>query len=160
MNFTPSFIKTKGRVGNPIEDVRYAPVTAFMTVDLITFYENQSILEAINCILHKKISGAPVLNEQGELTGIISEKDCLRVLIDDGYYNTPLNDRLVKEYMSHEVYTLSMHTDIIGAAKAFINSSFRRYPVVDDNNRLVGQVSRKDILKAAGKLHSTTWSCY
>lgn len=160
MNFTPSFIKTKGKVGNPIDDVRYAPITAFMTVDLVIFQEDQSILEAINCLLKKKISGAPVVNEQGDLVGIISEKDCLRVLIDDGYYNNPLNHRKVKEYMSQDVYTVSIHTDIISAAKGFINSNFRRYPVVDDSGKLVGQISRKDVLQAATNLHSTTWSAH
>ena len=160
MNFTPSFIKTKGRNGNPIDDVRYAPITAFMTVDLVVFTEEQNIQEAINCMLKKKISGAPVVNNQGELIGIISEKDCLRVLIDDGYYNNPLNDKQVKDYMSTDVFTVSIHTDIISAAKAFINSNFRRYPVIDDNGKLVGQISRKDVLKAASKLHSTTWAMH
>lgn len=157
MNFTPSFIKTKEKAGNPIDDVRYAPITSYMTTELITFTEDQMIHEAITVMLKHKISGAPVLNEQGELTGIISEKDCLKVLIDEAYYNNPLNHRQVKDYMTENVKTLSVNTNIVDAARNFINSSFRRFPVVDDNGRLAGQISRKDILKAARRLHSTTW---
>lgn len=157
MNFTPSFIKTKEKVGNPIDDVRYAPITSYMTTELVTFFEDQMIHEAITVMLKHKISGAPVLNESGELTGIISEKDCLKVLIDEAYYNNPLNHRQVKDYMTSNVKTLSVHSNIVDAARNFIRSSFRRFPVVDDNGRLVGQISRKDILKAARRLHSTTW---
>lgn len=158
MNFTPSFIKTKERkVGNPIQDVRFEPITRYMITELITFNQDQPIHEAINGMLRHKISGAPVLNEQGELVGIISEKDCLRVLIDEAYHNNPLNDRFVKDYMSREVVTIPVQTDIINVAKAFVNSHFRRYPVVDNEGKLVGQISRKDILKATRKLHSSTW---
>ena len=157
MNFTPSFIKTKEKVGNPIDDVRYAPITSYMTTDLITFFEDQKIHEAITVMLKYKISGAPVLNDQNDLVGIISEKDCLKVLIDEAYYNNPLNHRTVKHYMTEDVKTLSVHTNIVDAARNFINSSFRRFPIIDNNGRLVGQISRKDILKAARRLHSTTW---
>lgn len=157
MNFTPSFIKTKEKVGNPIDDVRYAPITRYMKYELVTFKEHQKIHEAITIMLKHKISGAPVLNDQNELVGIISEKDCLKVLIDEAYYNNPLNDRTVEDYMTTNVQTLSVHTNIVDAARSFINSSFRRYPIVDNNGKLVGQISRKDILKAARRLHSTTW---
>ena len=157
MNFTPVFIKTKERAGNPIEDVRYAPVSRYMVADVITFNENQPIHEVINGMLRHKISGGPVVNNQNELVGIISEKDCLKVLIDEAYYNNPCNDRLVKDYMSTEVITVDADTDLIKVAKSFINSSFRRYPVVNRQGRLIGQISRDDVLKAAGKIHSTTW---
>lgn len=157
MNFTPSFIKTKDKIGDPITDVRYAPVIRYMCADCFTFQEDQKINEVINIMVNNKITGAPVVNEQGELVGVISEKDCLRVLIDDGYYNNPLNDRMVKDYMSTDVQTVKLDTDLINVAKKFMDSNFRRYPVVDNDGRLVGQISRKDVLKAARKLHSTTW---
>lgn len=157
MNFTPSFIKTKEKAGDPITDVRYAPVIRYMCADCFTFQEDQKINEVINIMISNKISGAPVVNENGELVGMISEKDCLKVLIDDGYYNNTLNDRTVKDYMSPNVETVPLDTDIINIAKRFMNSNFRRYPVVDSEGKLVGQISRKDVLKAARKLHSTTW---
>ena len=157
MNFTPVFIKTKEKIGNPIEDVRYEPVSRYMVSDLITFQENQPIHEVINSMLRNKISGGPVINAQGNLVGIISEKDCLKVLIDEAYYNNPSTDRFVKDYMSTDVHTVEASCDLMQVAKAFINSSFRRYPVVNEEGKLIGQISRKDVLKAAGKIHSTTW---
>lgn len=157
MNFTPSFIKTREKAGNPIEDVRYGPASEYMVCDLITFREEQPIHEVINTLLERKISGAPVVNRKGDLVGIISEKDCLRVLLDDAYYNNPLFDRKVKDYMNESVITVEADTDIICVAKAFIESNFRRYPVVDRSGKLVGQISRRDVLKASLKLHSSTW---
>lgn len=157
MNFTPVFIKTKEKNGNPIQDTQYAPVSLYMVPDVITFNENQPIHEVIDGMLHHKISGGPVVNNLNELVGIISEKDCLKVLIDEAYYNNPCHDRKVKDYMSLDVITVQEETDLIQVAKSFINSSFRRYPVINQQGKLVGQISRNDVLKAVGKIHSTTW---
>jgi CBS domain-containing protein len=157
MNFTPSFIKTKENSGNPVVDVRYKPISEYMVRDVHTFHQDMSINEAIGVMLHKKISGAPVVDKENCLVGMLSEKDCLRVLLDEGYYNNHLNNLTVGDYMTANVYTLTAQTDILTAAKAFIQSPFRNYPVVDDAGRLIGQLSRKDLLKATQKLHTTTW---
>lgn len=157
MNFTPSFTKTKEKIGDPVHDVRYTLISEFMVRDLITFRKNTPINEAISIMLQRKISGAPVVDAKGVLVGMLSEKDCLRVLLDEGYYNCPQCDYTVADYMTTEVYTLRPTTDILTAAKKFINSNFRRFPVVDHQGLLMGQISRKDVLKAAQKMQTTTW---
>lgn len=157
MNFTPSFIKTKQNSGDPVVDVRYKPISQYMVREVITFQQNTPISEAIGVMLQKKISGAPVVDEDSCLVGMLSEKDCLRVILDEAYYNNHLNDLTVGDYMTANVYTLKADTDILTAAKAFIQSPFRRYPVVDEAGRLIGQISRKDLLHATQKLHTTTW---
>jgi len=53
----------------------------------------------------------------------------------------------VKDYMSPNVTTIDADTSILELAQRFIDSPFRRYPVLR-NNRLVGQVSRRDVLRA------------
>lgn len=157
MNFTPSFIKTKQNSGDPVVDVRYMPISEYMIREVITFHEDMRISEAIGVMLNKKISGAPVVDKDQCLVGMLSEKDCLRVILDEAYYNNHLNDLRVGDYMTANVYTLKADTDILTAAKAFIQSPYRRYPVVDEAGRLIGQLSRKDLLKATQKLHTTTW---
>lgn len=157
MNFTPSFIKTKEKLGDPIQDVRYLPISHFMVREVITFVKNMPINEAIDVMLQRKISGAPVVDYDGKVVGILSEKDCLRVLLDDGYYNCPQCDHTVADYMSTQVQTLYPGTDLMTATRAFINVPYKRFPVVDRQGKLVGQVSRKDILKAMQRLHVTTW---
>ncbi len=132
-------------------------VANYMSVDLVTFRPDQDINEAIAAMLDRKISGAPVLNEVGELVGIISEKDCLKVIIDDAYHNQPHTKNKVEDYMSYDVETVSIESSVVDVANKFINQMYRRFPVVDSNGKVMGQVSRRDILKAAQKIKMTTW---
>jgi CBS domain-containing protein len=150
MNFTPNM---KSREQLQAELPRYESVLNYMVPlkSLITFKPGQDINEVIDIIIEKKISGGPVLDENQTLVGIISEKDCLRILVDQAYYSSPVNSPRVSDYMTAEVKTLSHDTNIVGAATEFINTSYRRLPIVN-NGVLLGQVSRRDILRAARKL--------
>jgi CBS domain-containing protein len=122
---------------------------------IITFAPDQPIQEVISIIVDKKIAGAPVLDDEHHLVGIISEKDCLRIIVDQAYYNLPAETRKVSDYMTPKVRTLSPKTSLVAAAMEFLNSPIRRFPIVE-NGMLIGQVSRRHILKAAQNLKSTT----
>ncbi len=128
----------------------YGPVTDYMTKTLITFKPETDIMEAILTIVEKQISGAPVVNDAGDLVGIISEKDCLRVLVGPDYHETPSYSGTVKDFMSAKVKTLTSDQSVLDAAYAFMNSNFRRFPVME-KGKLVGQVSRRDILRAVNE---------
>jgi CBS domain-containing protein len=116
--------------------------------NIITFKPDQPIQDVISIIIKKRISGAPVLDDQHHMVGMISEKDCLRLIVDQAYYNMPAETRKVSDYMTAKVQTLSPKTNIVEAAIEFLNSPIRRFPVVEDG-MLIGQVSRRHILKAA-----------
>jgi CBS domain-containing protein len=137
---------------------RYKSVTDFMVPVnlLISFRADQPIREVIDTIIEEGISGGPVLDEGKKLIGIISEKDCLRLMVDEAYHNLPASTRKVSDYMTRQVQTLAPSSDVVEAANAFLNSPVRRLPIVD-NGKLVGQVSRRDILKAAQELARTSW---
>ena len=124
--------------------------------DLITFHPDQDINEVIDIIISKKIFGAPVLDESGRLVGIISEKDCLRIVVDQAYHNLPLSAPKVSDYMTKQVKTLSLSSDVVEAATAFLNSPIRRMPIVD-HGVLIGQISRRDVLRAAKNIKPTQW---
>ena len=98
-----------------------------------------------------------MLDESGKLVGIISEKDCLRTIVDQAYYNLPLNAPKVADYMTKQVKTLSISSDVVEAATAFLNTPVRRLPVVDDHDALIGQISRRDVLRAAKNISPTQW---
>jgi len=119
-------------------------VADIMATDLITVSPGMNIHEAIRILLDKKISGAPVVDADGNLVGMLSKKDCLRIVFSSQYHD----DRggPVRDFMSVPVETLDAELDLVSAAQAFLTSHFRRFPVVRDG-RLVGQVSRYDILK-------------
>ena len=132
-------------------------VANYMTTELVTFRPNQDINEAIGAMLERKISGAPVLDDSGTLVGILSEKDCLKVLIDDAYHNQFHTENKVSDYMSSDVETVSIESSVVDVANMFNNRRFRRFPVVDAEGKIKGQISRRDILKAAQKLKMNTW---
>jgi CBS domain-containing protein len=152
MNFKPTF-ETK----NPLV-AEYEPILKYMVPlnNMITFGPNQPIQEVIAKIIETKISGAPVVDENRHMVGIISEKDCLRVIVDQAYHNLPAESRKVSDYMTVKVQTLSPKTNVVEAAIEFLNSPVRRFPVVE-NGTLIGQVSRRDILRAAQNIKATTW---
>lgn len=122
-------------------------VKDYMTTNLVTFHPDQSIEEVVNELVYRNISGGPVVNDQNELVGIISEGDCLKELVRVKYSNQPHLSGLVKDQMNTEVETLSANTLILDAALAFLDKKIRRFPVLE-NGKLVGQISQRDVMKA------------
>lgn len=152
MNFKPEFEKKNPHEANfELIDKYMVPLS-----HMITFKPEQNIQEAIAIILYKKISGAPVVDEQRHLVGNLSEKDCLRIIIDQTIHNLPVEDKKVSDYMSTKVFTFSPKTNVVEAAIEFLNSPIRRYAVVEKGT-LIGEISRREILRAAQNIKSTTW---
>ena len=115
-----------------------------MVSKLITFTPDTLIGFAINSLIINKISGAPVIDRNGKLVGILSEKDCLQTLLESSYYNYLSGH--VKDYMSKNLTTIDINDNITEVAQKFIDLRFRRFPVLE-NGKLVGQISRRDVLK-------------
>jgi len=130
-----------------------ALVRDHMAGRLVTFKPEMDVLDAIHELLHNRIAGAPVVNDRGELIGMLSELDCLKVGLNAGYYGDQGGP--VADYMTPDVETVDADTNIIDLAQRFLDTSFRRFPVVKDN-RLVGQISRRDVLRALSKLAVST----
>lgn len=121
-----------------------------MATELITFTPDTLIGTAIQSFLNNKISGAPVVDNSGNLVGILSEKDCLGTLLESSYYNNPSG--YVKDYMSVKITSISLYDSLSEVAQKFLDLRFRRFPVLD-NGKLVGQISRRDVLKAVSNLN-------
>ncbi len=77
---------------------------------------------------------------------MLSEADLMQVIIQDSYYDESVG--IVGDYMKSPVDTVDPEMDIYALAEKFIKERRRRYPVVL-NGRVVGQVSRRDVLRAA-----------
>jgi len=123
-------------------------VEKYMTRDLITFKKDTNINVAIKALLDNRISGAPVLNDNGQVVGLIDDKDCLNVLFGNVYNRLPVTTDTVSDYMSNVMKTISVHQSILDVASVFVSSPYKRLLVMDDGNKLVGQISRRDILRA------------
>jgi|TARA_B110000967_G_scaffold208355_1_gene260252 CBS domain-containing protein len=132
-------------------------VSDYMTTNLITFKADDSLDHVINLLIKYKISGGPVVNETNELIGIISETDCIKHISESKYYNMPSDtNNTVGKYMVSDVDTIDKNMNIFDAAFKFISSHRRRFPVIE-NGKLIGQLSQKDVLKAAIKVKGNTW---
>ena len=126
--------------------MRSLKVKDYMATKLVTFAPDLNVVEAMNQILNSGITAAPVVDESGSLVGILSEVDLMPVVIQDSYYDEPLG--IVSDYMKTPVDPVDPNLDIYTLAERFIHEHQRRYPVVDAG-KLVGQVSRRDVLRAA-----------
>lgn len=126
--------------------LRSVLVKDYMSANLLTFTPETDVREAIAGLLEYGVSGAPVVDRLGNIVGFLSEKDCLKVALNAAY-NQELGGP-VSEFMSRNVVTIDTETSILDVARRFLESPYKRYPVVDENNRLVGQISRSDVLKA------------
>ena len=121
-------------------------VKEYMTSRLVTFREDTNVVDAMDAMLKHKISGAPVMDADGMLVGILSEVDLMQVIVQDSYYDEGVG--IVADYMRTNVDTVDPDMDIYTLAEKFIKEHRRRYPVLN-NGKLVGQISRRDVLRAA-----------
>ena len=133
-----------------------ATVADYMTTRLITFHPEQTMDQVISMLIEKNISGGPVIDDDNNLVGIISEGDCLKEVVRGKYNNTPNLSGKVHERMASNVKTISPETNIFEAAQMFLSFRLRRFPVVRDG-KLLGQISQKDVMRAVQNLHETTW---
>ena len=124
---------------------RLPVVREYMARKLLTLKSDTEILDAVAFLLKHKISGAPVVDNDKHLVGVISEKDCLNLLAKGVSANVPHGS--IAEFMTTEVETMSPDMDLYYAAGLFLKRHYRRFPVVEDGV-LVGQISRRDILRA------------
>lgn len=124
-------------------------VQDYMTRTVVTFKPGMDVLDAVFQLVNQRISGAPVVDDEGNLLGMLSELDCMKVALNAGYHGTWGGP--VSEFMSHDVQTVNGRMSIVDLAQVFVDTGFRRFPVVQDT-RLIGQISRRDVLRALQQL--------
>ena len=131
-------------------------VSDYMTRDLITFRKDQTIYEVMELLTKHRISGGCVVDDKKKLIGIISEGDCMKHISDSQYYNLPIEDNTIEKRMTCNVETINEDMNVLDAAKIFIEKKYRRFPIVRDG-KLIGQISQRDVLRAALSLRGQNW---
>ncbi len=124
-------------------------VRDYMSSKLITFTPEMEVMRAVNTLVQHGIAGAPVINKEGGLVGMFSERDCLSVALvasQDSCIAGP-----VGQFMSTKVVTVDPEMNLLQLASMFVNTSYRRYPVVEDG-KLIGQISRSDVMRAINSM--------
>jgi len=121
--------------------------------------------EAAKIFLENKISAAPVVNNEGKLHGILSEKDIFRAMLPDNkaFIDAPTKyldfddlgetarragDKLVKEVMAYRLITAKVDTPVLKIGAQMVSSGIHQVPVVDEENKVIGMIKRGDIYRA------------
>jgi tRNA nucleotidyltransferase (CCA-adding enzyme) len=117
-------------------------VKDIMTRSVFTLTPDLSVREAAAALTEKGIHGAPVLNEAGDLVGVLSLRDAEKAALNN-LLHAPTTG-----FMSHKVTTIGPEAPLITAKKLISSRDIGRLPVMEDG-RLVGIISRADILKMA-----------
>lgn len=124
-------------------------VRDYMSKDHLAFTPEMDVLKAIHQLLAHHLSGAPVLGPDGTLVGFFSERDALKAALNASYYEQPGGP--VSQFMSTDARSLDANSSMADAIEVFLNHHYHCYPVVNAG-RVVGQLSRRDALKALEKL--------
>ena len=111
----------------------------------LTLTQEIDVGSAMHSMLRAKLAGAPVLDADGRLCGMLTEKDCLRALVRQAVEGAPRAS--IRDYMTTPVEVVTPETQLLDIVQIFLTHPFRKLPVVDDERRVVGQVSRRDILR-------------
>jgi CBS domain-containing protein len=112
-----------------------------MTADVISVKKDTPIDDAVDLLVENNVTGLPVVDDDMNLVGVISEKDMLSLLSEP-----ESSAGKVEDYMTKDVVSFEQDEDMIAICECLVNNNFRRVPIVD-NGRLVGIVSRRDIIK-------------
>lgn len=128
----------------------FPKISEYMDTTVPTLSPDTRIIEAVDFLLHHRVTGAPVVDSSGNLVGIITETDLLKLLVE-GVEGEPPTEATVAEFMTADVITVPPEVDIYYLAGMFLTNNFRRLPVVD-GGKIVGAITRYDLLRVVRKL--------
>lgn len=117
----------------------------FMTRKPLAFAPDMDLLDAARMLLDRRASGAPVVDALGNLVGMLTERDYLNAVLSATYHHDTGGS--VGDYMTRDVQAVDAEESLMDVATRFVEHRYRSYPVVE-KNRLVGMVSRHDVLRA------------
>lgn len=125
-------------------------VEEFMDKKFVTLHADWDVYKAIDIFLDKAITSAVVVDGNDRVVGILSEKDCLKLLTKGSYYQLPGGK--VADFMTRDVFCSPPYTDIFKVADIFMTHNFRRLIITDEDNRVIGQITRRDMLRIIKQL--------
>lgn len=119
------------------------PVRHIMTREVFSVHTSAKISDAIDMMVKNKVGGLPVVDEEGRVWAIITERDIVTI------FSGMISGAKVSDLMSKKVVTATPETSILEAEKRMIRRGFRRLPILS-KGKLVGIVTVMDILRFFG----------
>ena len=143
-------------------------VSQIMTKDVKSLALEMNAKEALDILFKMRISGLPVMDEQGKLVGVFTEKDILKSILPTYlenvgkfiYAENPkgikskvagLAKIKIKDIMRKDVVTVNEDTTLCEVARVMLTQKIRRMPVLNKEGKVSGIVAREDVVKALTK---------
>ena len=120
-----------------------------MTDRVITAKANMLITDVIKLLLRWHISGIPIVNDNGKLIGIVTEHDVVNFALSGHAARST-----AAEVMTTQLETLSPNTLVAEVINYFASRRIRRVPVVDEERKVIGIISRRDIVREMDRIYS------
>lgn len=121
----------------------------YMNKHPVTFTADMTVELAADRLTISNQTGGPVVDEQNKVIGFLSEQDCLALMLKSTYHDQQVAH--VRDIMQTEVLSVKAYDGIIDLAQTMLKLKPKLYPVVDDNNQLLGIISRSHVLAAIDK---------
>ncbi|MHC4622269.1 MAG: CBS domain-containing protein [Planctomycetota bacterium] len=114
-----------------------------MTTDVIVVKQDTPILEAVELLVKSEITGVPVVDNDMTLAGVFTEKDALRLF----YTHPDERSKTVGDFMTRPAVSYAENDSLQTICDFMMVNYFRRVPVVSKNGRVVGIISRPDLIR-------------
>ena len=112
-----------------------------MSKKVMTLKPDLRVVDVIKLLAEHKVTGAPVVSDDMNLLGMVTEKDILMMLL----YDKNIKNKTVADLMTKEVIFFTEEDDLMEIFKILVENNFRRVPILS-NGKLTGIVSRRDII--------------
>ena len=132
--------------------LRSVEMKDYMLSNPVKMKGDDNIYDAIHELLVYKVSGLCVVDDNDHLIGVLSELDCLKAVLGSVYNESPVGS--IKEFMSTDVISVKLHDNIVDVATDMLKHKHRRRPVIQDDGRLIGQVTCRQLLRAVKEFAS------
>jgi len=119
----------------------------YMSRNVVKLRPETEILRAVHDLIDGRVSGAPVVDNRDTVVGMLTERDCMKVVMNAAYHQE--HGGLVRAFMASNIEVKEPDMSIVDAAKQFYEKTYLRYPVVE-NGLLIGVLSRSDVIRAMG----------
>jgi len=168
LDITPSDLKEiyKFAYRHALERItRSVKVLEIMTRKVSSVKRDTPVIEVAQLMAEKSVSGIPVVEEDGKVAGVISEKDFLlhmgagdkrhfmavvaECLSGKGCVAMPVRSKKAEDIMTSPAITVREDATVVGISNIFNEKMINRVPVTDSEGRLTGIVSRADIVRAS-----------
>ena len=116
-----------------------------MATELVNATENTTIEEALKILVNYKITGLPVVDAKGKMMGVLSEYDILKQLASGKKHGNDVFQKKIE--FSRKVDAIIETTPLSKIMDEFVETRYRRLPVIDKKGKLVGIITRRDLMR-------------